>query len=596
MDLMLDANPRTTTSRASTPASSSSCPTAGADRAGEPAAVEGAVSPAMDVSIRTPRARPIRTPTRCSTRTTKTGRRTKLAVSWESKAIARDLAPHLRSLTYATTSRARPTTCRSSSRTATPVVRRLAADVRRQGRRAPRGRGLVRRSADAVNSCASARSRTTRSVSLGAAAHRELQCVSAPLATGLRRRKRTHAWRGVTLKQIAQDIAEPRAAALDFQGDAGPAKYKHALQNDKSDLEFLQELQGSRAHAEGDRVDDRHLRRAHARRRRRRRRHRPHRRQGARLETSTRRQRPLRLVPRQRASTRARARRRRAVPARRRDDPRARPERADARAGDPGQRRSPRRRRAPRRSCATPTASPPAASSRRSATPASSPASSSTSPTPAASTASSSSPRPSTTRRRLHLQRSTCAAAGGLLDARRRAPEEPVRRAFRVGRVSSVDASKAALGAGQFFEGDGFVSWDMQVLVNRGGDYRLPTKDTPVLCVLVDGRLGVGFVLGAIYTESDARRSTTLASAFRRERRPAPRRRPTRPTRCCARAEVQRRRARQDPRRCQQDAATLGDPIHGSGDGNISSICATGAPLTLFAEADRASAEKVSAK
>lgn len=78
-----------------------------------------------------------------------------------------------------------------------------------------------------------------------------------------------------------------------------------------------------------------------------------------------------------------------------------------------------------------------------------------------------------------------------------------MRTGFHVGRVSSVD-TKSHTAQVQFFEIDGFVSWDLQVLVTRPGDYSLPAKDTPVLCALIDGRLGVGFVLGAIYTESDA--------------------------------------------------------------------------------------------
>lgn len=73
----------------------------------------------------------------------------------------------------------------------------------------------------------------------------------------------------------------------------------------------------------------------------------------------------------------------------------------------------------------------------------------------------------------------------------------------RVGRVSSVDA-KAHTAQVQFFEIDGFVSYDLSVLVQRPGDYCLLAKDALVLCILLDGRLGLGFVLGAMYSESDA--------------------------------------------------------------------------------------------
>ena len=74
---------------------------------------------------------------------------------------------------------------------------------------------------------------------------------------------------------------------------------------------------------------------------------------------------------------------------------------------------------------------------------------------------------------------------------------------IRIGRVLSVDANRHTAQV-QFFELDGFVSWDFPVLVTRPGDYSLPAQNTPVLCLIVDGRLGVGYVLGAIYTDSDS--------------------------------------------------------------------------------------------
>jgi phage protein D len=172
----------------------------------------------------------------------RTGRHVKLAVSWQSKAITRDLAPHLLSLTYAD----------NLSGAADDLSLELDdRDGLWSGDWRPEfGDTVVARleaegwfGDDPVNS-----------IRLGTFAHDKislsgggegrraaLQCVSAPLSTGLRRRKRTHAWRGVTLKQIASDIANRSSMRLDFQGDAGPA-YKQALQNDKSDLEFLEEL------------------------------------------------------------------------------------------------------------------------------------------------------------------------------------------------------------------------------------------------------------------------------------------------------------------------------------------------------------------
>jgi phage baseplate assembly protein gpV len=83
------------------------------------------------------------------------------------------------------------------------------------------------------------------------------------------------------------------------------------------------------------------------------------------------------------------------------------------------------------------------------------------------------------------------------------APVSQLYGQIRIGRVSSVDPKRHTAQV-QFSEQDGFVSPDLPVLVTRPGDYSLPAENTPVLCLIVDGRLGVGYVLGAIYTESDA--------------------------------------------------------------------------------------------
>ena len=73
----------------------------------------------------------------------------------------------------------------------------------------------------------------------------------------------------------------------------------------------------------------------------------------------------------------------------------------------------------------------------------------------------------------------------------------------RTGRVSSVNADRHTAQV-QFAEIDGFISYDLQVLRGFAADYCLPAEGVPVLCLILDGRLGVGYVLGAIYTESDA--------------------------------------------------------------------------------------------
>ncbi len=82
-------------------------------------------------------------------------------------------------------------------------------------------------------------------------------------------------------------------------------------------------------------------------------------------------------------------------------------------------------------------------------------------------------------------------------------PKSALYGQVRVGRVSAVGKSRHTVEV-KFEEVDGFVSWDLHVLARNPGDYALPASDTPVLCLLLDGRLGVGFVLGCFYTEDDA--------------------------------------------------------------------------------------------
>lgn len=73
---------------------------------------------------------------------------------------------------------------------------------------------------------------------------------------------------------------------------------------------------------------------------------------------------------------------------------------------------------------------------------------------------------------------------------------------IRTGRVSSTNAQRHTAQV-QFFEDDGMVTYDLPVLVTRPGDYSLPAVNTPVVCLLPPGAEGVGFVLGAYYTDED---------------------------------------------------------------------------------------------
>lgn len=82
-------------------------------------------------------------------------------------------------------------------------------------------------------------------------------------------------------------------------------------------------------------------------------------------------------------------------------------------------------------------------------------------------------------------------------------PPQQFHAQVRVGRISSVSASGHTAQV-NFFEGDqDSVTFDLQIVFTRPGDYSLFAKDTPVLCLMMDGTRGVGFVIGAIYTEDD---------------------------------------------------------------------------------------------
>lgn len=66
-----------------------------------------------------------------------------------------------------------------------------------------------------------------------------LKCVSAALASGLRRHRKSKAWSGVTLRQIAEDMGNDSGFLVQWDADATATYRKRREQKDKSDLDFL---------------------------------------------------------------------------------------------------------------------------------------------------------------------------------------------------------------------------------------------------------------------------------------------------------------------------------------------------------------------
>lgn len=76
---------------------------------------------------------------------------------------------------------------------------------------------------------------------------------------------------------------------------------------------------------------------------------------------------------------------------------------------------------------------------------------------------------------------------------------------LRIGRVNSVDGEKHTVTV-TFTDVDGepMVSGDLHVFARRRGDYSLPEEGDLVGCAMDPGPQGVGFVLGVLYSDSDA--------------------------------------------------------------------------------------------
>jgi phage baseplate assembly protein gpV len=74
----------------------------------------------------------------------------------------------------------------------------------------------------------------------------------------------------------------------------------------------------------------------------------------------------------------------------------------------------------------------------------------------------------------------------------------------RTGRVSSTDKNKHTARVEFADDGEDQLSYDLQILVTRPGDYSLIAPGALVACLFVPGSSGDGFILGALYNDEDA--------------------------------------------------------------------------------------------
>jgi len=69
----------------------------------------------------------------------------------------------------------------------------------------------------------------------------EIKGVSVPIDSSIRREKHSKTWTKITLKQIAEEIAERGSLTLSYESDNDPY-YQSRYQHDQSDLAFVQRL------------------------------------------------------------------------------------------------------------------------------------------------------------------------------------------------------------------------------------------------------------------------------------------------------------------------------------------------------------------
>lgn len=75
---------------------------------------------------------------------------------------------------------------------------------------------------------------------------------------------------------------------------------------------------------------------------------------------------------------------------------------------------------------------------------------------------------------------------------------------IRVGKVSAVNAANHTCEVKFEDVAEDVTTWHLHVVVRSPGDFALYEEDTQVLCVILDGRLGRGYVLGVVYQDGDA--------------------------------------------------------------------------------------------
>ena len=83
--------------------------------------------------------------------------------------------------------------------------------------------------------------------------------------------------------------------------------------------------------------------------------------------------------------------------------------------------------------------------------------------------------------------------------------ESALKNLIRVGVVSSINPLNGTARV-VFHEKEGLVSGDLQIIYRttfKNKDYQMPDIDEQVVCIFLENGLEQGFILGAVYSETD---------------------------------------------------------------------------------------------